>query len=271
MKNMLRHYESGGFEDDEPDKVDVLEEKEAHQEQESSRLSDLVYRTDPDAKALTGRTLERVARETGISRERMFPENKKILYVGDPWQRMGKELDNANFTLIDYEFGDIASFIKDESEFRSNAAIKIERLLSRIEELKQGDILREDQLLWIQQFEQLVFRARDVSDSARNIEDYPKAAEAWNDAKKFIEEQYAKDLEDIDENKSAIRAIPSGNLTQSPFFVVPLGTTASIASGVQGYFWLAKSDFTEIEKRKRVADEGGHEVGRGRGWGKSEN
>jgi SAM-dependent methyltransferase len=202
MKNMLRRYEGGGFEDDEPDATDAFEDKVTRHELEFPRLSDSVYQTDPGAKALTGRTPERIARETGISKDRMFPENGKILYVGDPWQRMGREFDNPNFTIIDYEFGDIAAFIKDESEFRSNATIKTERLLSRIEELKQGDILREGQLPWVEQFEQLVLTACGVSDSAREIEDYPKAAEAWSDAKKFIEEQYAKDLEDIDETKA---------------------------------------------------------------------
>jgi SAM-dependent methyltransferase len=203
MKNILRYYEIGGdFEEDEPDATDALEDERARHELESPRLSDLVYQTDPDVKALTGRTPERIARETGIPKEKMFPEGAKILYVGDPWQRMGKELDNPNFTLIDYEFGEIASFIKDESEFRSNATEKTERLLSRIEELKQGNILREGQLPWVEQFEQLVLKARDVSDSVQKVEDYPIAAKAWNDAKTFIEAQYTKDLEDVDETKT---------------------------------------------------------------------
>ncbi len=65
---------------------------------------------DRQEKALTGRTPERLEEETGIEVEELFPEEGKILYVGDPYQVMGRYFDNPNFTTIDYEFGETAGF-----------------------------------------------------------------------------------------------------------------------------------------------------------------
>lgn len=98
------------------------EEKKRKRSLDSQEVTDIVYETDPVDKALTGRTSEIIEEQTGISKEVLFPLNKKILYVGDPWQRMGKELDKSHgsdLTLIDYEFGDAVSFVSDDEYFRN--------------------------------------------------------------------------------------------------------------------------------------------------------
>lgn len=78
------------------------------------RISKKIEEYDRACKALTGRTPERIEEEDGIKKEWAFPDEAKILYVGDPWQRMGKEIDKGNLTIIDYEYGEVASFITDE-------------------------------------------------------------------------------------------------------------------------------------------------------------
>ena len=62
-------------------------------------VADTVFEVDPSSKSLTGRTPERLEQETGIPKEELFPEGKDIIYVGDPWQRMGVELDNEHIFI----------------------------------------------------------------------------------------------------------------------------------------------------------------------------
>lgn len=208
MKNLLRQYLEEGREGEGEDIGIPERSKRADAERPDSpdpqvqQLTDLVYETDPAGKALTGRTPERIQQETGIPKEQMFPENAKILYVGDPWQRMGKAIDNSNLTIIDYEFGDVTSFVTDNEGFRSRIAWKADYLLTQIGRFKQVDSPQPNQLTWLNEFKNLVQDAKTLSDSATILDDYPKAADAWRKAKEFIEEQYKKDLDSIDETKT---------------------------------------------------------------------
>lgn len=79
-------------------------------------MTGVVLEIDPRLKALTGRTPEIIEEETGLPPEELFPEDKDILYVGDPWQKMGLERDNRRM-IIDCEFGEMASFVDDRTEF----------------------------------------------------------------------------------------------------------------------------------------------------------
>jgi len=203
MKNLLRKYSKEGWEgEDINDPQSVNGKADAPNDSPLRKMTELVYETDREAKSLTGRTPERIQRETGIPREQMFPENAKILYVGDPWQRMGKAIDSPNLTIIDYEFGDVASFVTNNESFRSGISRKAEHLLSQIGWFKQDTFLQPEQLAWLEEFENLAQSAKLLSDSATTLETYPKAAEAWGKAKEFIEAQYKKDLENIDETRT---------------------------------------------------------------------
>jgi hypothetical protein len=111
--------------------------KEIPKDYEREKKADIVstvYEAD-ESKALTGRTPERIEEETGVPKEEMFPNEKKILYVGDPWQRMGKEIDSSNFTLIDYEFGEVARFESDDWQLRRELPYGKEKLDERAEGL----------------------------------------------------------------------------------------------------------------------------------------
>jgi len=202
MKNLIRQYfrEGGEGEDISDSTVGSLPAEEANLK--VNKLIELVYGTDPFSKALTGRTPERIEQETGIPKNQMFPENAKILYVGDPWQRMGKAIDKPNLTIIDYEFGDVVSFVTDNEEFRHRIDMKTQYLLSEISYLKESGQTDEAQISWINQFEQLAVLAKTLSDIANSQEDYKKAEHAWGIAKEFVEMQYKKDAENIDETKS---------------------------------------------------------------------
>ena len=205
MKNLLRKFQKEGWEGEEIADISAnRKKKEDKGDSQLAEITELVYQTDPGNKALTGRTPERILEETGIPKEQMFPENAKILYVGDPWQRMGKSLDNPDLTIIDYEFGDVASFITDNETFRYSITLKSEHLLLEILrlKLKADKQLDQPQTVWLNQFEQLINMAQTLSDTVKSLDDYKKVAQAWQEAREFIESQYKKDMENIDETKS---------------------------------------------------------------------
>lgn len=162
------------------------------------RIADLIYETDPYQKALTGRTPQRIEKETGIPKENIFPEGKKILYVGDPWQRMGKEIDNPNLTIIDYEYGDIASFITNNDEFRVSIERKANELLTNIERMNREYKISEKESQWMNEFRVLVEDAYHNTIDAKDLSGYSLPADAWAAAKKFIEDSYKKEIEELD-------------------------------------------------------------------------
>lgn len=171
---------------------------------------------DKPDKALTGRTPEIIQEETGFKKEDIFPENKQILYVGDPWQRMGKEINDSRLKIIDYEFGETASFVENEKYFRQDVIFNGENLLEGIEAVK-GSVEKEEDKKWLEDLHNLISEALDLSKSQEidfyenfyNNEEYggekreenknkldknyEKAAEAWGKAKRLITEKYSQD------------------------------------------------------------------------------
>jgi hypothetical protein len=158
----------------------------------SDAVTDIVYETDPLSKALTGRTPENLEDETGIPADELFPPNAKILYVGDPWQRMGRELDEShgnNLTLIDYEFGEVASFVTDDENFRKEIDYRGEGLLAEINEWLETETAHTtEDIKWLEGLQHTILEAHTQSQNAANDYEYEQAADAWETARNYIEE-----------------------------------------------------------------------------------
>ena len=173
---------------------------------EKAELKKQIFSYDQPFKALTGRTPERIEQETGISKQEMFPENKKILYVGDPWQRMGREIDSENLTIIDYEFGDAASFITDNEGFRLEAENSGKYLLNEINTIKNGNALSAVDSEWLETFSALIVASLNKTQTAGSAADdfsgYIAAAEVWAYAKKFIEDAYQMELKSVEDSEA---------------------------------------------------------------------
>ena len=167
----------------------------------SQEVADIVFEVDPIGKALTGRTPKKIEEETGIPVEEMFPKDSKILYIGDPWQKMGTELDQShgsNLTIIDYEYGEVASFIFDEKNFRDNIKFKGTYLLELLNDIlndENKDQLEHDDFEWLTSFLDLVKHAHSLSEAAVTDEEYLSAAEAWKKSREYIETTYKNELE----------------------------------------------------------------------------
>jgi len=168
------------------------------------QIVELINNFDGPEKALTGRTPERISEETGIEKDLIFPADKTILYVGDPWQRMGREINCEKLTIIDYQFGEVASFITDNKGFLDEIEYEGEKLLSRVKEFEEE--LTGDDQEWIMKFRDLVEKADGLTRKASIYEDdlenekvYQEAVEAWKEAKEAIETKYANDEAIADE------------------------------------------------------------------------
>lgn len=187
------------------------------------RIRNYIRAYDKEEKALTGRTPEMIAEETGFKKEEIFPEGKQILYVGDPWQRMGREINDSRLKIIDYEFGESASFINNEEEFRKDIFYEGQNLLSSIEYVRDS-IKKEDNsdkekenIAELEELYKLVdtawqmSRAEDLDfyenfynfddhggeereDKKKKLdEEYKKIADAWKEARIFIEKKHNQD------------------------------------------------------------------------------
>lgn len=181
----------------------------------SQEVTDMVYETDSLGKALTGRTPERIQHETSIPTEVMFPKDAKILYVGDPWQRMGRELDEShgsNLTIIDYAYGEVASFVRDNEYFRECISRGYTNLNYRIEDLLGEDSpfdLAIEDVAWLKNFDVLIKEANRLSEAAVSDDDYALAAEAWGKAREFIEETHKAEVEKTEQEESEPGDSPS--------------------------------------------------------------
>lgn len=170
-------------------------------------LAELTKDVDAHGKALTGRTPERIEMDTGIPKEVIFPKDARILYVGDPWQRMGKELNKShgeNLTIIDYEYGEVAKFINNDEWFRESIKSKGEWSSERIDELLKdldSDELEEERI-WLKEFKNLLENAIDLSNDAESDEDYRKSAESWKKARKYIEDSYEQEITSEEQKES---------------------------------------------------------------------
>lgn len=191
-----------------------------HAAKERAQVKEVVYEVDPFSKALTGRTPERLEQETGISKEELFPENQDILYVGDPWQRMGLELDNERMFIIDYDFGESAEFITDQEGFlQSMMSFKgtyneqheglAQMLVS--DEQRAADIAGGEKQKWCADFLTLVKAAHEATQNVKSLEDYERAADAWQKARECIEITYKQETEEAEEDLPRSPGDPENN------------------------------------------------------------
>src|SRR3989338_2651353 len=158
---------------------------------------------DRAEKALTGRTPEDLYIDSGIEKERLFPEGKMILYVGDPYQGMGKFIDNKNFVTIDYEFGEQTQFIYNEQSFRENLASAAPALVRAITSCISGDYgddqYSEDQIELLKQTLEKLKKAIELTNNAPYVHDdpegyqskYKEVIQAWSDVKTVIVKERA--------------------------------------------------------------------------------
>lgn len=145
------------------------------------------------SKVLTGKTPERIEEETGMDKDYMFPIGKKILYIGDPWQRMGKEMDTTDMTLIDYEYGESASFEFDDVKFRSLVSSEGSRLLEEVDSFLSRTLTSDDRK-WFEEFKVLVTKAHVISSKISQIGEYKKASDAWKIAIEFLNTTYKEQI-----------------------------------------------------------------------------
>lgn len=93
----------------------------------------------------------------------MFPPDKKILYVGDPRQRMRQEIDNNNPTITDYEFGKTDSFITDEEHFRNSTNWQGRHLQQETDRILMSEDLSPDDRHWTEELKKLIEKAKEES------------------------------------------------------------------------------------------------------------
>ncbi|MFH1187316.1 MAG: hypothetical protein V1688_00465 [bacterium] len=159
---------------------------------ESQTINYKIEKYDAPQKSLTSRSLDQIQQETGVPPEEMFPKDKKILYVGDPWQKMGREINDPKLTIIDYEYGETASFVNDEKKFRKYIDDNIDQLLKKI--LIQEELKKPEDKQWLNELYQIIAQAYLLSTQAgyitknsRNVmQEYQDASDKWQEAKKII-------------------------------------------------------------------------------------
>ena len=203
---------------------EILETPSTKEIQESAAEADrgkeremraLIYDLDARQKALTGRTPEKIEEETGISKQDIFPEGAHVLYVGDPWQRMGIERDTADTVIVDYEFGESAKFVSDDGKFFANllgsyGEIKKDgplsdngsarRFLKRSEFWASNSRAEGTQRNWARELTELVTKALSVSEQvAGTLSAYPHAADTWKNVREYIEKTHHKEIEEAAE------------------------------------------------------------------------
>lgn len=181
-------------------------------------VRELIWNKDYQECSLTGRTPEIIAEEDGLEPEQLFPKDKKILYVGDPWQRMGRTLDNENMFVIDYIFGEAKEFVDDKERFikwltgelSSDKESVAERIRRQIEE-KLTKNIRSESKKRLADFKEMIDKAAKASREALtkdNFEGYEEAAQAWEQAVRFLNEWRKYDLDNqIDAKKQGYEDI----------------------------------------------------------------
>lgn len=202
-------YDYKNLETDKELEGDEIEERENGRMEtfreiaKKEEIKGLIYGVDRNSKALTGRTPEKIEEETGVDKDIMFPPGGKILYVGDPWQRMGREIDDKRLVIIDYEFGDAASFVENEESFRNDIEWRGQDLIRKTKILRQRNMISKKDKEWFIVFEELIENAYRLStiasfikDGEKYKEDYATAAVAWTKARGWIEERYKKEKEE---------------------------------------------------------------------------
>lgn len=185
-------------------------------EETKEQIKKHIYLYDAPEKSLTGRTPEIIEEETGFLKEDIFPKDKQILYVGDPWQRMGREINDSRLKIIDYEFGETASFIGDEKSFREEIIYEGENLLYNIEQIKDSiedeqdkkeleklyelvknafNLLKAEDLEFYESFyENDEYGGSERKEKKEKLQkNYKKIADAWTEARVLIEKKHNQD------------------------------------------------------------------------------
>ncbi len=152
---------------------------------EGSNIIDTIYQADA-AKALTGRTPKDLILETGLPENELFPEDKPVLYVGDPWQKMGTEKDNPNMTIIDYEYGEPATFIKNIERFKNTINYNIKKLNRELGINKESHYERVDLYENFQRYFDQAVSTTDNADLHGNFSGCTEASLAWIDLREYI-------------------------------------------------------------------------------------
>lgn len=155
----------------------------------SSKVVQKVYENVPWGLHLTGRTPERISEETGIAEDELFPEDAAILYIGDPWQKMGVIKDTSKLTIIDYKYGEIASFDPDAVDIARRSASEAAYISSNVQQIldriSEGDTSR----VWLVDFKSQLDRIAE-RDRVVTYEDMLALANEWKSIKEMIESRY---------------------------------------------------------------------------------
>ena len=105
---------------------------------------------------------------------------------------MGKEIDDNRLVIVDYEYGETASFIRDKNRFKQDISHRSENLLHKLTSLRTYRTLTPDESSWLDSFETIIQQARLSIENLDNISQYPEAASQWLKAKEYIDEAYRK-------------------------------------------------------------------------------
>lgn len=145
-------------------------------------VSDLLS-IDQEGKALTGRKIDQYEDESGIAEDELFPENARILNIGDPWQVLDKE----GMVNLEYEAGEEADFVLDQEVFQDSILPELDRMERLIEEIQSGDDAFGSELKW------RVNAVKERLSEGVNIEDYPKESAVMYDVTRLISTRHGND------------------------------------------------------------------------------
>lgn len=142
-------------------------------------------------KRINGHTPEYVSSRMGIPVEELFPEGKKTVYIGDPWQK----LDLPGVTIVDYEYGAIVEFNETKEELESKLHSDYSRAYSDWEDENEEYRVHYDGFLDdnFDRVKSLLDRVRETS-----VEDLPQTAIEFDQLKIDVEEELGKYGDDLD-------------------------------------------------------------------------
>lgn len=202
--------------------IDLQETSQASLADTQRPITEIVYDSDSSAKALTARTPEIIEQETGISREIMFPEEQNILYVGDPWQRMGQEIDTHHMTIMDYEYGDTVLFVRDKVRFKWKMENYIVQNVRDTYEylVEKKDDLEEEQKQWIDELGALVQKAEHTLETIDDIASYPQSAEVWKQLRDSLEQAHKQEVQQSKDPGDPMYSSETGNIRRELWYKV---------------------------------------------------
>lgn len=169
-------------------------------------LAERSYEAYPIGHHLTGRTPERIEEEAGLKQEWLFPEGKKVLYIGDPWQKM----DIKGVTIAEMEFGEVQSFVNSEGWLRSRLKSSYENTNYIIDGILQNKKLElsEDERNKLEEYRQRFEDVYQQTQGITDLDEYPEASTVWKNFRTRIETEAAKRQDEIEEkDKDVLLAV----------------------------------------------------------------